>query len=98
MLLPRPGHDELTYPIWNGNEFLCGDGSRPWLRTLTPRRHDPVAGSIDVETVLHGDAPLSAWAVVGSPVAVSGPGRGYAIDADAHRFVLGARPVGRAVV
>ncbi|MEL7210715.1 MAG: siderophore-interacting protein, partial [Actinomycetota bacterium] len=35
----------LVLPTWNGNEFLYEDGSRPPIRTLTPRRFDGVAGA-----------------------------------------------------
>ena len=35
LLLPVGG--ELVMPTWEGNEFLLPDGSRPVIRTLTPR-------------------------------------------------------------
>jgi NADPH-dependent ferric siderophore reductase len=76
-------------PAWNGNEFLLPDGSRPILRTLTPRR--VVGDELTVDVVLHGHGPLSTWAttaVAGTPVAVSGTGRGYEIDASAPGFLL----------
>jgi NADPH-dependent ferric siderophore reductase len=79
LLLPRPGAG-LVMPTWNGNEFLDPDGRRPLLRTLTPLRFDPGLLTLDVEVVLHGEAPLSSWATSvapGDPVAVSGPGRGW---------------------
>ncbi|MFM8303178.1 MAG: siderophore-interacting protein [Actinomycetota bacterium] len=91
LLVPSPGSDALVLPEWTGNEFLLPDGRRPALRTLTPRRVDPDTGEIDVDVVLHGAGVLSAWAaaaVPGAACAVSGPGRGYAIDADAHAFLL----------
>lgn len=91
LLLPSPGDDGLVLPRWNGNEFLRPDGSRPVIRTLTPRRGDPEAGTLDLEVVLHDDGPLSAWArtaAPGDPVAVSGPGRAYEIDAHAAVFLL----------
>jgi NADPH-dependent ferric siderophore reductase len=85
VLLPSPGDDDLVLPKWNGNEFLRADGTRPPIRTLTPRRLDPEQLELDVDVVLHGDGAVSTWAAdadPGSPVAISGPGRGYAIDAD----------------
>ncbi|HEX2047959.1 MAG TPA: siderophore-interacting protein [Acidimicrobiales bacterium] len=89
VLLPD---DELVIPAWNGNEFLLPDGRRPVLRTLTPRRADPDAGELDVDVVLHGRGAASQWAgtaTPGDPVAVSGPGRGYAVDPEAPGFLLG---------
>lgn len=89
LLLPR--HGELELPTWTGNEFLLADGSRPPLRTLTPRRWDGDRLELDVEVVLHGAGPLSAWAATAAPgaaAAVSGTGRGYEIDPATADYVL----------
>ncbi len=91
LLLPEPGGDQIDLPSWNGNEFLRRDGSRPVIRTLTPRHHRPETDELDVDVVRHGHGPASRWAaeaVVGSPVAVSGPGRGYAVDPARRDLVL----------
>jgi NADPH-dependent ferric siderophore reductase len=89
LLLPTAG--ELEIPNWNGNEFLLGDGTRPIIRTLTPRLLDSDALELLLDVVLHGSGAASTWAQmteVGDPVAVSGPGRGYDIDHDAPAFLL----------
>jgi NADPH-dependent ferric siderophore reductase len=91
LLLPSPGSDRLVVPTWNGNEFLLPDGRRPVIRTLTPVRTDPGAGGLEVWVVLHERGLASAWAAaapVDGEVAVSGPGRGYAIDPTAPGFLL----------
>src|SRR5690625_530546 len=91
LLLPESRSGEIELPEWNGNEFLHADGSRPVLRTLTPRRHRAAEDELDVDVVLHGDAPLSPWAASaepGGPVAVSGPGRGFTIDPAVGSFLL----------
>ena len=91
LLLPELGADSIVLPTWNGNEFRNVDGSRPALRTLTPRHHRPLDQELDVDVVLHGATPLATWAATaepGSPVALSGPGRGYEIDAQATGFLL----------
>jgi NADPH-dependent ferric siderophore reductase len=90
LLLPSPGEQEPVLPDWNGNEFLLPGGRRPAIRTLTPRRFDPATIELDVEVVLHGEGVAAAWAAgatPGDPVAVSGPGRGYAIP-DAPTFLV----------
>jgi len=82
---------ELVLPTWNGNEYRYDDGTRPPIRTLTPLSFSPDDGELDVEVVLHGTGPLSAWAATarpGTPAAVSGPGRGYEVDAAARSFLL----------
>jgi len=91
LLLPSASERDVLMPEWNGNEFLARDGSRPAIRTLTPRRFDPVANELDVEIVRHGEAPLSSWAdvaPVGAQVAVSGTGRGYTVDPDTRELLL----------
>ncbi len=92
LLLPRGGPGSaLEMPTWNGNEFRFDDGSRPPIRTLTPLRTDPKAGTLEVEVVLHGRGALSDWAKarpVGDEIAVSGPGRGTSPDLTAAAFVL----------
>ncbi|HEX6312862.1 MAG TPA: siderophore-interacting protein [Acidimicrobiia bacterium] len=91
LLLPSPGANELVMPAWNGNEFLLPDGTRPAIRTFTPRRVDPEALELDVEIVLHGGGVAAGWAEaaeVGAPAAVSGPGRGYSIERDTPAFLL----------
>ena len=53
---------------------------------------DPAALELDVDVVLHDGGVASDWAAgaeAGDEVAVSGPGRGYAVDADAPAFLLG---------
>jgi NADPH-dependent ferric siderophore reductase len=78
-------------PEWNGNEFLRADGSRPILRTLTPYRVDAGALELEVWIVRHDGGAASTWvaaAPTGDTVAMSGPGRGYAIATDAPAFLL----------
>jgi NADPH-dependent ferric siderophore reductase len=91
VLLPPPEDETLVIPEWNGNEFLFPDGSRPPIRTFTPYRVDPNELALEIEVVIHGDGAASQWARTarsGSPAAVSGPGRGYAIDPEARSFFL----------
>jgi NADPH-dependent ferric siderophore reductase len=91
LLLPPTGAGELVMPTWNGNEFLLPDGQRPTIRTFTPRRADPAARELDLDIVVHGGGVASEWAAAagpGSAAAVSGPGRGYAVDPEAPAFLL----------
>lgn len=92
LLLPSPGSDALVMPEWDGNEFLLPDGDRPIIRTFTPRRFDPDGPSLDLEVVLHDGGIASQWAAAaseGAEAAISGTGRGFAIDADTPAYVLG---------
>jgi NADPH-dependent ferric siderophore reductase len=91
LLLPDRTTGAVAIPVWNGNEFLAADGSRPSIRTLTPLRFDPAGPSLDVDIVDHGSGPLSEWSTTatnGDEGAVSGTGRGYTVDAEARSFLL----------
>jgi NADPH-dependent ferric siderophore reductase len=91
LLFPSDAGEDLVIPLWNGNEFSLPDGTRPLIRTLTPRRFDPAAKALDVEVVLHGGGAVEAWAkraAPGDPAAVSGPGRGYEVDLQARSYFL----------
>ncbi len=90
LLLPSPDA-ELETPVWQGNEFLNADGSRPVIRTFTPRLFDPEAGRLDIDMVLHSAGAASAWiqqAESGDVAAVSGPARGYVIDPEVSLHLL----------
>lgn len=84
-----PAGDELVIPAWNGNEFLLPGGDRPIIRTFTPLVAED--DGLDLMVVLHDGGAASAWAAAatpGDPAAISGPGRGYAVDRDAPSFLL----------
>ena len=89
LLLPTDG--ELEIPRWQGNEFLLSNGTRPIIRTFTPREFNPDSLELHIDVVLHGSGVASTWAENTLPddtVAVSGPGRGYEIDPDATAFLI----------
>ena len=89
-LLPVPGGG-LVLPTWDGNEFLLPDGTRPPIRTLTPRRLHDDGPALDVEVVLHEGGLASEWAAGARPgdeAAVSGTGRGFEIDDRVPAYVL----------
>jgi NADPH-dependent ferric siderophore reductase len=92
LLLPSDGGSELVMPAWNGNEFLLPDGRRPALRTFTPLRVDGDPNALAIAVVVHGGGVASKWAAGAEPgrtAAVSGPGRGYAVNRGAPAFLLG---------
>ncbi len=77
-----------------GASLAEGSGTsaaRPTMRTYTPRRFDPDARELDVEFVIHGAGPASAWAeqaAVGQTLTIAGPGRSYSVDAAADWYLL----------
>lgn len=90
LLLPR-SDGRLELPSWTGNQFELSDGTRAPIRTFTPRGHDPEADELTIDVVAHGDGAAAGWAASATPgdeVAISGPGRGYAIDVNAASYLL----------
>jgi NADPH-dependent ferric siderophore reductase len=90
LLVPDPGED-FVIPVWNGNEFLKADDSRPTIRTLTPLRFEADELELSAAIVLHGSSPLSDWArdvKVGDQVAIAGTGRGFAVPDGITKFLL----------
>jgi NADPH-dependent ferric siderophore reductase len=85
------GGEGLSAFAWNGPAShikLIFDGA---MRTYTPRRFDPGAGELDVEFVIHGEGPASAWAeqaAAGQALTIAGPGRSYAVDPQADWYLL----------
>lgn len=92
LLLPPPDSDELVMVTWTGNQFELPDGSRPPIRTFTPRRFDAERNELTLDIVLHDHGAATDWvrrAAPGDEVAISGPGRSdeLAPDADSHLLV-----------
>jgi len=88
LLVPWP-EEPFEIPTWNGNEFLLADGRRPALRTFTPVALNDHGLTLDI--VRHGGGAIADWAETvapGEPCAISGPGRGEAIEPSAERYVL----------
>ncbi len=91
VLLPSPGADELVMVTWTGNQFELPDGSRPPIRTFTPRHFETDRNELTIDIVLHDDGLATEWARSARPgdeVAVSGPGRSEELDRDAGSHLL----------
>ena len=91
LLLRPPGEDAIVLPEWKGNQFELPTGERAPIRTFTPRYLDTGELALTLDVVVHEHGLASDWARAAAPgdeVAVSGPGRGYAIDTDASAYLL----------
>ena len=91
LVIPPPGNSELVLPTWNGNEYLLPDGSRAVVRTFTPLGVDRTGGRLHLDIVRHPRGAVSTWAEttdVEAPAAISGPGKGYEVDAAAEEFIV----------
>jgi NADPH-dependent ferric siderophore reductase len=91
LLVPSNRADPVAIPVWTGNQYELEPGRRAAIRTFTPRRFDAAQLELTIDVVLHGAGVASDWAAVAEPgdeAAMSGPGRGYEIDAGARSFLL----------
>lgn len=83
---------ELPTPLTLETARAALSRVRPYMRTYTIRRHDPVANEIDFDFVLHGDhGPASRWAASAQPgddLIFVGPSPAYQPDQDAPWHLL----------
>jgi NADPH-dependent ferric siderophore reductase len=94
VFLPAPGQVAPTLPeAGPGGPVWPGDAPRPAVRTYTPRRWDEATGTLEVQFVIHGSGPASAWAeqaTAGDQLAVRGPGGRFQVDATVeHWWIAG---------
>ncbi len=83
-------HGELRLPEPDGR-VLRWPRPLPVSREYTVRRHDPVAGEIDIDVVLHPGGVASEWArsvEVGTRVHVAGPPGGFALPLVHDRYLF----------
>ncbi|MBS7458259.1 siderophore-interacting protein [Coralloluteibacterium stylophorae] len=92
LFLPN-AEGELVLPTLTPEGPRFAEGALPSpARDYTPRRHDPAAGTLTVDFVLHGDGPAAAWAERARPgdaIAVGGPRASFVVadDFDAYRIL-----------
>lgn len=75
VFFPRLGETMPVLPTLGPQGISLPEGApRPIARDYTPRRYDEAAGELDVDFVIHGDGPASAWAEQAAPGQVLGVG------------------------
>jgi len=83
VFLPLPGQAAPLLPEFLPEGQVVPDDARPVVRTYTPRRFDADTKTLEVQFLLHGDGPASAWAEqvsAGDKLAVAGPGGRFSLD------------------
>jgi len=94
VFLPAAGQVEPNLPEFTpeGAGF-DEDAPRPAVRTYTPRRYDPASKTLEIQFLLHGEGPASAWAERAKPgdrLAVAGPGGRFSLEPAADHWWLAA--------
>jgi NADPH-dependent ferric siderophore reductase len=94
VFLPADGQDEPSLPEFTPDgAVFADDGPRPTVRTYTPRRYDPASKTLEIQFLVHGEGPASAWAERAKPgdrLAVAGPGGRFSLEPAADHWWLAA--------
>ncbi len=94
VFLPAEGQDAPSLPEFTPDGVVhAGEGPQPTVRTYTPRGYDPATKALEIQFLLHGEGPASAWAQRAKPgdkLAVAGPGGRFALESAAEYWWLAA--------
>jgi NADPH-dependent ferric siderophore reductase len=94
VFLPVDGQDAPSLPEFAPDGTVStGEGPRPTVRTYTPRGYDPATKTLEIQFLLHGEGPASAWAQRAKPgdkLAVAGPGGRFSLEPAADYWWLAA--------
>jgi NADPH-dependent ferric siderophore reductase len=93
VFLPAEGQDAPYLPEHAPEGTDAADTTPPVVRTYTPRRYDPATRTLEIQFLLHGEGPASAWAERAKPgdrIAVAGPGGRFSLDPVADHWWLAA--------
>ncbi|MER7518493.1 siderophore-interacting protein [Streptomyces sp. NPDC126499] len=97
LFFPRRGQTEPVLPApdrdgdvmrWYAAYAAIPEERRPWMRSYTVRAHDPAAGTVDIDFLLHGggeDGPATRWARRARPgdvLGMFGPSDHFAAPVD----------------
>jgi len=94
VFLPADGQDAPSLPEYTPDGAVYADeGPPPTVRTYTPRGYDPATKTLEIQFLLHGEGPASAWAQRAKPgdkLAVAGPGGRFSFEPVADHWWLAA--------
>lgn len=91
LYVPPDPTDASWRPVLEGRKLAFPGEERPANREYTPRRYDAEANELDIDFVVHGDGPISAWAANAEPghrLCVSGPRRSRMITGQVDWYLL----------
>lgn len=92
LYFPNPGENSVPIPEVGANGLtFARDAAHVEHRDYTPRRHDPAAGELDIDFVLHGSGPAASWAATAEPgrvLGVAGPRGSFVVPDDLDWHLL----------
>lgn len=97
LYFPEDVTDTSWAPDIDGMKLVFPENRQPPGREYTPVRHDPDAGELDFDFVVHGDGPASTWARNAAPghyLGVSGPRRSRMVVGNVDWYLLAGDETG----
>ncbi len=92
VFFPQPGQDKPVLPTPSPNGPVYPEGAvKPAARDYTPRHYDAAANTLEIDFVLHGDGPATAWAARARPgdfLGVGGPRGSFIVPDDFDWYLL----------
>lgn len=85
LFFPDAATGRLTLPTVGPEGPVWPEGARPTMRDYTPRRHDPAAGTLEIDFALHEAGPATQWAERARPgdiLGVGGPRGSFMVPTD----------------
>jgi len=85
LFFPDPETGKLVLPTAGPDGPVWPEGRKPVARDYTPRRHDPDAGTLEIDFALHEAGPATAWAEQAEPgdlIGVGGPRGSFLVPTD----------------
>jgi len=85
LFFPDSATGALTLPTAGPDGPVWPAGRKPTMRDYTPRRHDPQAGTLEIDFALHQAGPATEWAEsarAGDTLGVGGPRGSFIIPTD----------------
>jgi NADPH-dependent ferric siderophore reductase len=86
LFFPNPGEMRPILPNTPQSNQITVEGTlKPVARDYTPRRHDAVSRTLEIEFALHDSGPATAWAAQARPghfLGVGGPRGSFIIPTD----------------
>jgi NADPH-dependent ferric siderophore reductase len=76
LFFPDPRTGAITLPTAGPDGPIWPAGGKPAMRDYTPRRHDAIAGTLEIDFALHDAGPATQWAERARPgdvVGIGGP-------------------------
>lgn len=91
LFFPDPETGVLVLPTAGPDGPVWPEGAKPTMRDYTPRHHDAVAGTLDIDFALHEAGPATRWAEQAQPgqsLGIGGPRGSFIVPMNFEGYLL----------